>query len=91
MTVAPTPADVRQIVARTFGELSHGDEIAADLGERILVDAGSYVARSYRCEDLFAMWLVPAGLLQFYDDDGNLLCCFDLFESREPQAQARAA
>jgi hypothetical protein len=91
MIVAPTPADVRQIVARTFGELSHGEEIAADLGERILVDAGSYVARSYRCDDLFAMWLVPVGLLQFYDDAGNLLCSVDLFETREPQARAKAA
>jgi hypothetical protein len=37
------------------------------------------------------MWLVPVGLLQFYDDDGNLLRSVDLFETREPQAQAKAA
>jgi hypothetical protein len=88
MTVAPTPADVRQIVARTFCELSHGEELAADLGERILVDQGDYVARSYRCEDLFAMWLIPSGILQFYDDDGNMLRTVNLLELRQPHAKA---
>lgn len=88
MIVAPTPADVRQYVARTFRELSSGESVPSDLSERIVVDGGSYVARSYRCDDLFAMWLVPVGLLQFYDDDGNMLRTINLLERREPQYKA---
>ncbi|MEQ8786336.1 MAG: hypothetical protein RIC55_08550 [Pirellulaceae bacterium] len=88
MIVAPTPADVRQYVARTFRELSSDENLSSDLGERIVVDGGNYVARSYSCEGLFAMWLIPVGLLQFYDDDGNMLRTVNLLEVREPQYKA---
>jgi hypothetical protein len=88
MIVAPTPADVREFVARTFRELSNGERCPSPLDEHIVVDGGNYVARSYHHDDLFAMWLIPVGLLQFYDDQGNMLRTVNLLETREPQYKA---
>jgi hypothetical protein len=88
MIVAPTPADVRQYVAQAFRELSRGPCPSSDLDEHIVVDGGNYVARSYRHHDLFAMWLIPLGLLQIYDDQGNMLRTINLLEVREPQFKA---
>src|SRR5271165_794497 len=39
--------------------------------ETILIDEGRYVARSYRMDGYMAMWLVPVGIVQFYDDRGR--------------------
>jgi hypothetical protein len=88
MIVAPTPADVRQYVAQAFRELSRGECPSPDLDEHIVVDGGNYVARSYHHDDLFAMWLIPVGLLQIYDDQGNMLRTINLLELRERQYKA---
>jgi hypothetical protein len=59
-----------------------------EIDEKILIDQGQYVARSYRIEGYLAMWLVPVGLLQFYDDRGEMLATIDLFQSLRPQRMA---
>ena len=68
--------------AEVFGNQSPG------INETILIDQGRYVARSYRIEGYLAMWLVGVGILQFYDDAGNMLATINLFESFRGQRMA---
>jgi len=58
------------------------------IDETILIDQGRYVARSYRAAGCLAMWLVSAGILQFYDHRGEMLTTINLFESLRPQRMA---
>ncbi|HWB14230.1 MAG TPA: hypothetical protein VG826_33695 [Pirellulales bacterium] len=88
MRVLPLAQEVRQIVRQTFGDLGIDDDAIDDLNETILIDAGTYRGRSYQTDGYFAMWLVDAGLVQFYDDDGNMVCTVNLFNETEPQRMA---
>lgn len=56
--------------------------------ETILIDQGRYVARSYRTPGYLAMWLVEAGIVQFYSSTGDMLATVNLFERLEPQRVA---
>jgi hypothetical protein len=56
--------------------------------ETILIDQGRYVARSYRTPGYLAMWLVEAGIVQFYSSTGDMLATVNLFERLEPQKMA---
>jgi hypothetical protein len=84
MRFSPNPADVRELVVRTFGELDVPDEVLDDLSETILLDDGRYFARSYRTDDCMAMWLIDVGVVQFYDADGAMLRTVNLFEEFNP-------
>jgi hypothetical protein len=88
MTISPDPDQIRTIVFRTFLELDVDEERLSDLDERIMLDAGRYVARSYRVDDYLAMWMIDVGLVQFYDGEGNMLRTVNLFEEIEPQRMA---
>jgi len=88
MTVSPDADQIRTIVFRTFLELDVAEESLEDLDERIMLDSGRYVARSYRVEDLLAMWMIDVGLVQFYDSQGNMLRTVNVFEEIEPQRMA---
>lgn len=88
MTVTPDSDQIRTIVFRTFLELDVAEESLDDLDERIMLDSGRYVARSYRVEDLLAMWMIDVGLVQFYDSEGNMLRTVNVFEEIEPQRMA---
>ncbi len=88
MTISPHPDEIRTIVFRTFLELDVAEELLDDLDERIMLDSGRYVARSYRVDDLLAMWMIDVGLVQFYDSEGNMLRTVNLFEEIEPQRMA---
>ena len=88
MTISPDPSQIRTIVFRTFLELDVEEDRLSDLDERILLDSGRYVARSYRVDELLAMWMIDVGLVQFYDGDGNMLRTVNLFEEIEPQRMA---
>jgi len=59
-----------------------------DLEEKILVDRGKYVARSYRVERLMAMWLIDIGIVQFYDAEGNMLATINLLAEAVPRRMA---
>ena len=56
-----------------------------EIDETILIDQGRYVARSYRMGKYLAMWLVEVGIVQFYDDQGEMLATINLFQSLRPQ------
>jgi hypothetical protein len=88
MTVSPNPDRIRTIVFRTFLELDVDEDALVDLDERIVLDEGRYVARSYRVDDYLAMWMIDVGLVQFYDHTGNMLRTVNLFEEIEPQRMA---
>ena len=88
MTISPDPDQIRTIVFRTFLELDVDEDRLSDLDERIMLDEGRYVARSYRVDDFLAMWMIDVGLVQFYDGDGNMLRTVNLFEEIEPQRMA---
>ncbi len=84
MRVMPSAAEVRRLVADIFSDLS-GDYFGPlELDESMRIDGGKLVARTYRSETLLAMWMVEIGLLQFYDEEGQMLRSVNLFEELEP-------
>ena len=88
MTIAPQPDQVRQLVARIFGEFGVQVYNVLDLNETLLVQGGRYVARSYKAEGLMAMWLLRAGIVQFYDAQGAMLRTVNLLKRLRPHPMA---
>ena len=84
MRVMPTPAEVRRLVAGIFTDIGSEDFGPLDLDETMRIDSGKLVARTYRTDTLWAMWMVEIGLLQFYDEHGQMLRTVNLFEERAP-------
>ena len=69
---------------KTFVELGASRRGVLDMEETVRIDCGKYAARSYRADGLMAMWLLSAGLLQFYDSDGQMLRTISLWQERLP-------
>ena len=80
--------DVRDLVSRHFLNLGVDAAEVDDLQENIRIDRGRCVARCYRVADMFAMWLIDVGVLQFYDADGEMLHTVNLFTELLPQRAA---
>lgn len=78
MAVYHEPRAVRRIAEQTFRALGAAEEQVADLDEHLLVQEGRYYARTYRTDDLSAMWLIDIQLLQVYDADGEMLATINL-------------
>ena len=83
MRMDPHPYAVRELVAQVFKSYDVEVRSQSDLDETILIDAGRYAARSYKVDGYMAMWLVEIGVLQFYDEEGNMLQTVNLFEELE--------
>jgi len=81
-------ADVRSLVTRHFLKLGADAPDVEDIQENIRIDRGRCVARCYRVSELFAMWLIDVGVLQFYDIDGEMLHTVNLFTELQPQRAA---
>jgi hypothetical protein len=88
MRTEPPSREVRELVVRVLENL--GIEIASpwELDETILIDAGRYTARTYKIDGYMAMWLLAIGIVQFYDDEGNMLCTVNLLEELDAQSVA---
>lgn len=84
MRVSPQASEVRELVIRTFESLACGETWFEDVDETILIQEGRYMARSYRVDGLMAMWLIEVGIVQFYDEDGNMLRTINLLEETRP-------
>lgn len=84
MRVIPSAAEVRYLVASLFSDLGSGDFGPLDLDETMRIDGGKLVARTYRTDSLWAMWMIEIGLLQVYDEEGQMLRTINLFEELEP-------
>jgi endonuclease YncB( thermonuclease family) len=81
-------ADVRRLVAHYFLDLGVDSVEVDDIQENIRIDRGRCVARCYRVADMFAMWMIDVGVLQFYDADGEMLHTVNLFTEMQPQRAA---
>jgi len=81
-------ADVRGLVSRHVLKLGAEAADVEDLQENIRIDRGRCVARCYRVADMFAMWMIDVGVLQFYDADGEMLHTVNLFTELQPQRVA---
>ena len=81
-------ADVRGLVSRHFLKLGADVIDVDDLQENIRIDRGRCVARWYRVAEMFAMWMIDVGVLQFYDADGEMLHTVNLFTELQPQRAA---
>jgi len=81
-------ADVRHLVTRYFLDLGAEAIDVADVQENIRIDRGRCVARCYRVADMFAMWLIDVGVLQFYDAEGEMLQTVNLFTELQPMRAA---
>jgi hypothetical protein len=88
MTVAPQPEQVRQLVARVFEEFGVPVCNSSVLNETLLLKSGRYVARTYRADGLMAMWLLRAGVVQFYDAEGTMLRTVNLLKQLRPGSSA---
>jgi hypothetical protein len=81
-------ADVRGLVSHHFLKLGADVADVEDLQENIRIDRGRCVARCYRVTEMFAMWMIEVGVLQFYDADGEMLHTVNLFTELQPQRAA---
>ncbi len=88
MRIEPDPQEVRRLVVWTLRALGVQPFRLFDLEEEVVMQRGRYVARTYRTDDLMAMWLVDVGLLQFYSENGEMLKTINLFERVEQLAVA---
>ncbi len=88
MTVSPQPVEIVQLVARTFREFGASACEVWEIDQTVLIDNGACQGRSYRADGLMAMWLIRAGIIQFYDSDGTMLRTINLFEELAPQRMA---
>jgi hypothetical protein len=59
-----------------------------EIDEKILIERGRCVARSYRAAGWFAMWLVAVGIVQFYNDAGEMVGTVNLFRELRPDRMA---
>jgi hypothetical protein len=91
MRMDPQPYEVRELVLRTFEELDGHICSSFDLDETILLDGGRYAARTYKVEGYMAMWLIGVGIVQFYDDEGNMLTTVNVLEESDSQRVRLAA
>jgi hypothetical protein len=73
MELTHSAADIRQMVVHCFAR--HGVDVRShdELEERVRLEDGRRVAHCYRAHGLFAMWMVEIGLVQLYDESGNML------------------
>ena len=81
-------ADVRRLVTHYFLDLGVDSADVDDIQENIRIDRGRCVARCYRVAEMFAMWMIDVGVLQFYDADGEMLHTVNLFTELQPQRAA---
>lgn len=88
MQISPQASAVRQIVLRTFEELTGQAMEPYSLVEMVLIRDGRYRGRTYRGQRLMAMWLVDVGLVQVYRDDGEMLRTINLLEEQVPTRRA---
>ena len=85
MLAEPQATDVRSAVVGMFERFGASPQSLFDLEEKVHIDRGRCIARTYRVEGLMAMWLIGVGIVQFYDADGNMLATVNLLEKAVPQ------
>ncbi len=84
MPVGPHPSEVRALVLKTLRRLGATVYSEFQVDETIIIERGRCLARSYRADEFFAMWLVELGLVQFYDEEGDMLLVINLLDDAPP-------
>jgi hypothetical protein len=85
------PEDIREIVLRTFSELSRRVVSGADVTETILLRQNHYYGRAFRHGALVATLVTETGTLCFCTDDGRLLRTIAMAGSGDTPATLQAA
>ncbi len=88
MTVAPPPGQIRALVLNTLQQLGARIFSEFHVEETVLLQDGRCLARSYRTDDFFAMWLIEVGLVQFYNGEGDMLLVINLLDDATPSKMA---
>jgi hypothetical protein len=88
MRTEPNPDEVRSLVVRIFKDLRAPFSYSLDVHETVVVSGGEYTARCYRAGELYAIWLVDDGIVQFHDADGAILRSINLLEEKKPERLA---
>ena len=65
------PQSVSEVVAATLREMGLGADEAA-LNRTILIRDGNFVGYKFRFDGGYVLWLVEKGILEVYDDNGNV-------------------
>lgn len=73
-----SPNEMRRVVLDSFQRHCTRIIPREDMQEYVRVEQGKVVAYCYYVDDLFAMWMVDIGLVQFYNETGAMLHTFDL-------------
>lgn len=88
MRISPSADEVRLMVRQVLSELGVQRDALRDLSETVRIEEGRCLARSYRVDRFLAMWLIDVGILQFYDDEGNMVRRANLFAEVETRRMA---
>jgi len=81
MRVDTQPSEVLSIVVRMFEKFSATPQSVFDVEETVRIDRGKQIARTYQVDGLMAMWLLEIGVIQFYDNEGNMLATLSLIKN----------
>ena len=88
MRISPRTDEVRTLVRKILTDLGVTNHEIDQLTETVRIEDGRCMARSYRADRFLAMWLIDVGILQFYDDEGNMVRRANLFVETEPRRMA---
>lgn len=89
MKISPNVHEVRLIVHQIMEDLGVArTDIQNNLSETVRIEDGRCLARSYRVDQYLAMWLIDVGILQFYDEQGNMVRRANLFAEIESRGMA---
>jgi hypothetical protein len=88
MGLSISPETIRQLVIDQFSRLCDSFRADLDLHERVKIERGRPVARCYHGGTLMAMWMVDIGLVQFYDQQGNMLQTWSLLPTATAERKA---
>ena len=80
---------IRRLVLDTFRHYGAEESELAAMTDTLLIREGRYCGRSFRTENLMAMWM--AGLVQFYSRDGEMLETVLIEPQPQVESRARAA
>ena len=70
-TVERPPESLPEVVAAALREMGLGIDEAA-LNRSILIRDGNFVGHKFRFDGGYALWLVEKGVVEVYDNEGNM-------------------
>ena len=87
MTVAPTPGEVRLMIAEAFRDFGCPAK-TSQLHESLVLDQNDHLARAYDFQGYQALWHIDDGVLEILSEDGEVLRVVNLFRKVDRMAVA---